>query len=126
MLTGKYNKADKPETGTRIALTAKFTLPRFWHERGFHIIEEVKRTAQETGKKPAQIALAWLLYDKRVTSVIAGARNAQQLTDNLVAGDWDMPEDVQLRLDDASVFDHGYPRQWMDLVYPLTFGEEEF
>ncbi len=125
MLTGKYKRADKPEAGTRISLTAKFTVPRFWHERGFHIIEEVMKAAGQTGKTPAQVALAWLLSDKRVTAVIVGARNAQQLIDNLAAGGWDMPEDIWRRLDEVSSFDHGYPRQWMDLVYPLTFGEEE-
>ena len=126
MLTGTYKKADKPENDTRIALTAKFTLSRFWHDRRFRIVEAVGRAAGETGKTPAQVALAWLLHDRRVTAVIIGARSADQLADNLAAGDWDIPEDIRRRLDEVSAFDHGYPRQWMDLVYPLTFGDEEF
>ncbi len=125
MLTGKYKKADKPDPGTRVAITSKFTMPRFWHERGFRIIDDVKKAAGEAGKTPAQIALGWLLHDSRVTSVIIGARTRKQLDDNLVSGDWDMPEEIWKKLDSAAVFDHGYPRDWMDLIYPRTFGDEE-
>jgi aryl-alcohol dehydrogenase-like predicted oxidoreductase len=123
MLTGKYKKTDRPEPGTRIALTAKFTVPRFWHERGFHIIEEVIAAAKDAGKTAAQVALSWLLHDRRVTSVIIGARNIKQLEDNLMVGDWDLPDGLWHRLDDAAPFNHGYPKQWMDLVYRLTFGD---
>jgi aryl-alcohol dehydrogenase-like predicted oxidoreductase len=126
MLTGKYRRTDRPDEGTRIAHTAQFTVPRFWHERGFSIIEAALQVAKEAGKSPAQIALSWLLHDRRVTSVIAGTRTTEQLEDNLHAGEWDMPDELWQRLDSAAAFDHGYPRQWMDLVYPMTFGEEEF
>jgi len=126
MLTGKYKRADRPDEGTRIALTAQFTLPRFWHDRGFSIVDEVVQTAHDAGRTPAQIALSWLLHDRRVTSVIVGTRKLKQLEDNLLAGDWDIPDDLWQRLEQAAPFDHGYPRQWMDLVYPMTFGEEEF
>jgi aryl-alcohol dehydrogenase-like predicted oxidoreductase len=126
MLTGKYRRADRPEEGTRIAHTAQFTVPRFWHERGFSIIEAVLQAARESEKTPAQIALSWLLHDRRVTSVIIGARTPEQLEDNLQAGEWDMSDELWQHLESAAAFDHGYPREWMDLVYPMTFGEEEF
>jgi aryl-alcohol dehydrogenase-like predicted oxidoreductase len=125
MLTGKYKKTDKPDPETRVAITSKFTMPRFWHKRGFHIIEEIVKLAHGAGKSPAQTALSWLLHDPRVTSVIIGARTREQLDDNLVSGDWDMPEEIWKKLDAAAVFDHGYPRDWMDLIYPITFGDEE-
>jgi aryl-alcohol dehydrogenase-like predicted oxidoreductase len=126
MLTGKYRKADRPEEGTRISFTAKFTVPRFWHERGFSIIDAVVEAAQEAGRTPAQIALAWLLHDRRVTSVIIGSRTPEQLEDTIQAGEWDIPDELRQRLEQSASFDHGYPRQWMDLVYPITFGDEEF
>jgi aryl-alcohol dehydrogenase-like predicted oxidoreductase len=125
MLTGKYKRSDKPEEGTRIAITAQFTMPRFWHDRGFTIIEAVKKAAGDTGKTPAQIALSWLLHDRRVTSVIIGARKAAQLDENLEMGDWDIPEELRKGLEESAVFDHGYPQSWMDTVYPMTFGEQE-
>jgi aryl-alcohol dehydrogenase-like predicted oxidoreductase len=114
MLTGKYKKADKPDPGSRVAIASKFTMPSFWHDRGFHIIEEIVKLAKRTGKSPAQLALSWLLHDSR-----------SQLEDNLVSGDWDMPEEIWKKLDSASIFDHGYPRDWMELIYPRTFGDEE-
>jgi aryl-alcohol dehydrogenase-like predicted oxidoreductase len=126
MLTGKYRRADRPDEGTRIAHTAQFTVPRFWHERGFSIIEAVLQTAREAEKTPAQVALSWLLHDQRVTSTIIGTRTQEQLEDNLQAGEWDMPDELRQHLDEAAAFDHGYPREWMNIVYPMTFGEEEF
>ncbi len=126
MLTGKYKHTDRPEEGTRVAITAEFTLSRYWHDRGFAIIDAVMMAAEETGKTPAQIALSWLLHDRRVTSVIIGSRKPDQLADNLHIGDWDMPDELWSRLEETAAFDHGYPRSWMDSVYPRTFGEEEF
>lgn len=41
------------------------------------------------------------------------------------AGDWDLPEETWKRLDEAAAFDHGYPRQWMDIVIPETFSDHE-
>jgi aryl-alcohol dehydrogenase-like predicted oxidoreductase len=126
MLTGKYAHTDRPEEGTRVAITAQFTLKRYWHDRGFAVIDALKKAADEAGKSPAQIALAWLLHDRRVTSVIIGSRKVEQLSDNLDAGEWDMPDELWRQLEQSASFDHGYPRSWMNSVYPRTFGEEEF
>jgi aryl-alcohol dehydrogenase-like predicted oxidoreductase len=126
MLTGKYRKSAEPEGGTRIGLTAEFNVPRYWHDRGFRIVEELNKVATKLGKTPAQVALAWLLYDRRVTAVIMGVRTAAQLEDDMLVGDWDISQDDWKLLDEAASFDHGYPKQWMDLVYPRTFGDEEF
>ena len=126
MLTGKYKKADKPDEGTRMAITAEYSLPRYWHERGFRIAEELVKVAENVKKTPALVALAWILHDRRVTSVIVGARRADQLRENLFAGEWDLPGELRKKLDKVAEFDHGYPKQWMDATFPETFGEEEF
>jgi aryl-alcohol dehydrogenase-like predicted oxidoreductase len=84
------------------------------------------RTAGEDGKSPTQVSLAWLLHDPRVTAVIVGARRPEQLRENLAAGDWDLPEALWARLDEAARYDLGYPKVWMDSTFPATFGEEEF
>ena len=72
------------------------------------------------------MALAWLLHDRRVTSVIVGSRRVEQLRENLLAGDWDLPQELWIKLEKIAEFDHGYPKQWMDPAFQETFGEEEF
>lgn len=126
MLTGKYRRGDQPDESSRIGQTAKNSVPRYWHDRGFDAVEETVAVARELGKTPAQVALSWLLADRRVTAVIVGTTRIDQLHDNLVSGDWDLPSDVRERLDKASPFDHGYPQSWMDTAVTATFGEEEF
>ncbi len=125
MLTGKYKRADKPAEGTRIQLAALHELPRYWHERGFSIVEELVKRSRELGVPPAHAALSWLLQDRRVSSIIIGARTPAQLRDNLAVGDWDIPGDARKRLEDASRFEHGYPRQWQDIALPMTFTDSE-
>ena len=125
MLTGKYRKSDKPEPGSRIQLAAIHELPRYWHERGFQIIDELSRVSQEAGVPQARLALSWLLHDHRVSAVIIGCRNKTQLVESLHVADWDMGQSTWERLDTASRIDHGYPLQWMDLAVPATFSDHE-
>ena len=49
MLSGKYQRADKPGADTRLSKRARYDMPRYWHERGFRIVDEVKRVADEVG-----------------------------------------------------------------------------
>jgi aryl-alcohol dehydrogenase-like predicted oxidoreductase len=125
MLTGKYRKADAPETGSRMQLAAVHEMPRYWHERGFHVVEELNRVSAETGVPQVRLALSWLLHDPRISAVIVGSRSKGQLAESLLAGDWDMPEPVWGKLNDASQIDMGYPKQWIDLVVPATFPAHE-
>jgi aryl-alcohol dehydrogenase-like predicted oxidoreductase len=125
MLTGKYRGAPKPEEGSRIQLSAIHELPRYWHERGFAIVEELVKTSTRIGVPPARAALSWILHDRRVSSIIIGARTSAQLKENLAVGDWDLPQEAWERLASASQFDHGYPKQWIDLAVPSTFNDSE-
>ena len=65
--------------------------------------------AAETGKTAPQIALNWLLQRPTVSSVIFGARNEQQLRDNLGAAGWTLTSDQVARLDAASQTTPIYP-----------------
>ena len=91
MLTGKYNRQAGPAADSRVGLRAEIDLPRYWNDDNFRLIDELVAVARDYERTPAQIALAWLLHDRRVSSVIVGARNATQLQDNLVVGDWNLP-----------------------------------
>ena len=125
-LAGKYPRSDRPEEGTRMAHRAEMDLPRYWHDEGFRVVDGVAALAKEQGKTPAQVSLAWLLHDRRVTAVIIGARTPEQVDDNMVVGNWDLPEPAHERLTNVVPFNHGYPREWMDITYPGTFGGTEF
>ena len=71
--------------------------------------------ANRIGKSPTQVALSWLFGDSRVTAAIVGARRAEQLTENLGAGDFDLPADVRQELTDEMPLKLGYPHEWTSL-----------
>jgi aryl-alcohol dehydrogenase-like predicted oxidoreductase len=126
MLTGKYQRGDQPPSDSRVGLRSEIDLPRYWNEDSFRIIDEVIAVARQTDKTPAQVALAWLLHDRRVTSVVVGARTVSQLEDSLVAADWDLPGELHTKLTDVMPFAHGYPREWIDLTWSNVSRDEEF
>lgn len=126
LLTGKYPRSESPPGGSRIAPRANVDVPRYWTDDGFKIADQVAATAKAQGKTPSQVALAWLLHDHRVTAVIIGARTVAQLEDNIVPGDWDLPDEDRHRLSNVVEFQHGYPMDWVKVIYPNTFGREEF
>lgn len=126
MLTGKYNRDDGPAEGSRVDLRAATDLPRYWNEQSFQVIDELKSVAREIDKSPGQVALAWLLKDRRITSIIVGAKSSSQLTDNLLVADWDLSDSLYQRLSDVVPFSLGYPNDWATLSRSNIAGDEEF
>ena len=126
MLTGKYNQDQGPAPASRVGVRFDIDKPRYWHNDSFRIIDEVVAVADQTGKTPAQISLGWLLHNRRVTSVIVGARTLEQIDSNLVIGDWDLPNELHHRLSEVVTFEHGYPREWIELGWSNISGLEEF
>ncbi len=81
-LSGKYTRDDEASAnGRRVA----FDFPPVDRERGYGVIEAMRPIAAAHGVSVAQIALAWLLHQPAVTSVIIGAKRPEQLGDNLAA-----------------------------------------
>lgn len=126
MLTGKYRNQDKPDENTRIGIQAAITLPRYWFEESLKMIDVLVETAAELGKTPSQVALSWLFGDHRITAAIIGARRVEQVEENLLAGDYDLPTEVRQKLTDAMPLKLGYPYEWMATNMPSTFGKAEF
>lgn len=126
MLSGKYRNQDKPDENTRIGIQAAITLPRYWFEDSLKLIDLVVAVAAELGRTPSQVALSWLLGDQRVTAAIIGARREDQVAENLVSGDFDLPQDIRQQLTDAMPLKLGYPYEWMATNLPGTFGKAEF
>ena len=126
MLTGKYRGKDEPDPESRFGKNARVYLPRYWWEESLELVDEVVAVAEELGKTPAQVSLAWLLGDRRVSAPIVGARTPEQLEDNLVAGDFDLPADARDRLTEKMPLPLGYPKDWMANQFPNTFRFAEF
>jgi aryl-alcohol dehydrogenase-like predicted oxidoreductase len=79
------------------------------NEHVFNIVDVLDALARETGKSNAQIALNWLLQRPSVSTVIIGARNEDQLRQNLGAVGWKLSAEQIARLDEASSVTLPYP-----------------
>lgn len=102
LLTGKYSGQQRPEKGTRADFREGTDGPRFWHERGFEVAAILEEVSQQSGIPMAKLAIAWVLKRKFVTSVIVGARQADQLDLTLEVGEWDMPDDIFNELEERT------------------------
>jgi aryl-alcohol dehydrogenase-like predicted oxidoreductase len=78
-------------------------------EKIFEIVDSLDAIAEETGKSVAQIALNWLLQRPTVASVIVGARNEEQLKNNLGAVGWNLSAEQVAKLDKVSEIPLIYP-----------------
>jgi aryl-alcohol dehydrogenase-like predicted oxidoreductase len=109
LLSGKYSRENqKPENSRRTA----FDFPLVDKERAWRILDVMRTMGEAHGCSPARIALAWLLHQPVVTSVIVGAKRPDQLQDNLPAVDVKFsPEELQ-QLDQVSQLPPEYPG-WM-------------
>ena len=125
ILLGKYQKEEKPTPGTRLFYRSEIDGPRFWHQRGFAMAEKLVELSQRTGFPKIQIALSWPLHDKRVTSVIIGVKSVEQLNENLLVGDWNLPNEVWEEVNKETALDLGHLTQFANQAYKMAFGEEE-
>jgi aryl-alcohol dehydrogenase-like predicted oxidoreductase len=107
-LTGKIRRGQPMPEQSRLHETASFG-PPVNDDVLYRVVDVLDEIAQETGKTVPQIALNWLLQRPTVSSVIIGARNEQQLRDNLGAVGWNLTTGQVARLDAASLVDAAYP-----------------
>ena len=75
----------------------------------YRVVDALDDVAQETGKTVPQIALNWLLQRPTVATVIIGARNEEQLRENLGAVGWTLTPEQIAKLDAASAVTLAYP-----------------
>jgi len=107
-LTGKIRRGQPlPET-SRLHTTADYG-PQVSDEYLYTVVEALDAVASETGKTVPQVALNWLLQRPTVSSVIIGARNEEQLRQNLAAEGWNLTADQIAKLDRASAQQPVYP-----------------
>ncbi|MCJ2185287.1 aldo/keto reductase [Novosphingobium beihaiensis] len=109
LLSGKYSREDEQSGDGR---RAAFDFPPVNRDRGYAVIDAMRPIAAAHGVSVAQIALAWLLHQDAVTSVIIGAKRPDQLADNLAAVDVRLSAEELAALDAVSALPAEYPG-WM-------------
>ncbi len=107
-LTGKIRRGQPLPANSRLHDSAEFG-PPVDEEQLYRVVDALDGVAAETGKTIPQIALNWLLQRPTVSSVIIGARDEAQLTQNLGAVGWNLTAEQVARLDEASRRTVGYP-----------------
>ncbi|MEU1999445.1 aldo/keto reductase [Nocardia gamkensis] len=107
-LTGKIRRGQPLPEGSRLHRTAEAG-PPVDEEKLYDVVDVLDELAAETGKTVPQIALNWLLRRPTVATVIVGARNEEQLRQNLGAIGWELDADQIARLDKASATTPPYP-----------------
>ncbi len=109
LLSGKYGRDQQGEAGSR---RTQFDFPPVNRERAWDCVDVMRRIADAKGVSVAQIALAWLLHQPQVTSVIIGAKRPDQLADNIAATKVVLGADELAAIDAASKLPAEYPG-WM-------------
>ncbi len=109
LLSGKYGREQQAEAGSR---RMAFDFPPVNKDRAWDCIDVMRPIAQAKGVSVAQVALAWLLHQPQVTSVIIGAKRPEQLVDNIAATQVKLSGAELQQIDEASRLPAEYPG-WM-------------
>jgi aryl-alcohol dehydrogenase-like predicted oxidoreductase len=107
-LTGKIRRGQPVPKVSRLHATAEYG-PPVADEYLYRVVDALDGIAKETGKSVPQIALNWLLQRPTVANVIIGARNEEQLRQNLGAIGWNLTPEQVAKLDAASATTLTYP-----------------
>ena len=110
VLAGRYQVEAEFPAGSRA--TQKSIYAERVNDRGIHIAQQVNTRARENGQMPTALAVAWVLHQPAITSVIIGPRTPEHLTELVGAAD------INLQPDDLAWFD--------TLVPPGTFVSDHF
>jgi aryl-alcohol dehydrogenase-like predicted oxidoreductase len=108
-LSGKYTRNGAPAEGSR---RVAFEFPPINKERAYDVIDVLEKMAKEKGASVAQLALAWLLHQPVVSTVIIGAKKVEQLDDNIKSTQVVFTEAELKTLDEVSKLPSEYPH-WM-------------
>jgi len=126
LLTGKFRRGQPKPVGTRRASIDDLVF-NLSQEKMDAIIDVLCDVAEKRGVSPSQVGLNWLLRRPGVTSVIIGARNEQQLRENLKTTSWQLTDEEMIRLNEVSKTPLGYP-YWHQEMYgvPRNFRIPDF
>jgi len=120
-LSGKFTREGASDADAR---RAKFAFPPVDPEKAYRIIDVMREIATRKNASVAQIALAWLLHQPFVTSVIIGAKRESQLKDNLGSVDVQLDAEDLKKLDEVSRLAPEYPGWMINLPSMRKPGEK--
>jgi aryl-alcohol dehydrogenase-like predicted oxidoreductase len=107
-LTGKIRRGQPEPEVSRLPAT-RDAAPPVADEHLFRVVDALDQVAAETGRTVPQVALNWLLQRPTIASVIIGARNEDQLRQNLGAAGWNLSPAQVAKLDTAGAVPRPYP-----------------
>lgn len=118
-LSGKFKpgSTDSEEVSRRSQVGGDFV--QFDEEKGHQIVDVVRAVAARHEVSPARVAIAWVLAQRAITSVIVGARRLDQLTDNLAASELTLTEQDLAELDAVSRPRAAYPNWIQESFGPV-------
>jgi aryl-alcohol dehydrogenase-like predicted oxidoreductase len=126
LLTGKYKGQKEPQKGSRASFRTAVDGPRFWHSTGYKAAEIVEDVSRKSGIPMTKLAIAWPLGRNFVTSVIIGAKNVDQLEENMGPADRDLPQDVWNELEERTRPPEEYLTWYNKFNYERFFVASEF
>ena len=109
-LTGKIRRGSPLPASSRLNSQVAVDIgPQIPDELLYRVVDALDLVAKDTGKTVPQVALNWLLQRPTVSSIIVGARNEEQLKENLGAVGWNLTKEHVAQLDAASATPLAYP-----------------
>jgi aryl-alcohol dehydrogenase-like predicted oxidoreductase len=116
-LTGKIRRGQPLPAQSRLHKTADMG-PQVSNEHLYKVVDALDEVAKECGKSVPQVALNWLLQRPTVSTVIFGARNEEQLRQNLDSAGWNLTSAQVAKLDRASdvtpIYPYWHQRQFLE------------
>ena len=107
LLSGKFRRDSPPPSVSRLNdLEVPGTVD---FDRVYRIVDTLAEIASARGVTPAQVALNWVMNKPGVDTVIIGARDEEQLRDNLAASSWRLSAEEMAQLDEVSALPEPYP-----------------
>ena len=104
LLSGKHTRTAPPPDGGRFTLGTAGGIyqQRYWHDREFDTVEQLRTVADEAGVSLVTLSVAWVLANKAITAPIIGASRPEQLDASLAAAEYSLGADLKSKLDELT------------------------
>jgi aryl-alcohol dehydrogenase-like predicted oxidoreductase len=100
LLSGKHSRSAPPPEGTRFTLGTAGGMyqDRYWHDREFDTVEELRELAEQAGVNLVTLSVAWVMANQAITAPIIGASRPEQLDASLAAAELVLDDDLKQKL----------------------------